>query len=51
MCWIRVILDVTLKNITLPNNLLLNLYFENPTVGLHVLYGLNIHANFHANRI
>ena len=27
----------------------MNLYFENSTVGLHVLYVLNIHANFHTN--
>ena len=38
--------DVTLH---VPNNLLLNLYFENPTIGLHVLYVLNMHANFHIN--
>ena len=42
---------VTLSNVTLPNNLLLNSYFENPTVGLHVLYVLNIRANFHVNWI
>ena len=35
---------VTLSNITPLNNLLLNSYFENPTVELHVLYVLNIHA-------
>ena len=39
------------KNVILPNNLLLNSYFENPTVELHFLYGLNMHANFQANRI
>ena len=49
--WVRVTHDVTLKNVTPPNNLLLNSYFENLTIGLHVLYGLNMHANFHANRI
>ena len=38
-----------LLNVTPTNNLLLNSYFENPTVGLHVLYVLNMHANFHAN--
>ena len=36
--------------VTLPNNLFLNLYFENPTIELHILYILNIYANFHANR-
>jgi len=36
----------------IPNgNLLLNSYFENLTVGLHVLYVLNMHAKFHANRM
>ena len=39
------------KNVTLTNNLLLNSYFENPTIGLYVLYILNIHVNFHANRV
>ena len=32
-------------------NLLLNSYFENPTVELHILYVLNIHAKFHANHM
>ena len=44
--WVQVILGVTLSNITLPNNLLLNSYFENPTVELHVLYVLSMHTNF-----
>ena len=48
---VQVTPDVTLKNVTPPNNLLLNSYSQNPTVGLHVLYVLNIHANFHANRV
>ena len=38
MGWVQVILSVTLSNVTPPNNLLLNSYFENLTVGLHVLY-------------
>ena len=29
----------------------MNLYFENSTVGLYDLYVLNIHANFHTNRM
>ena len=29
----------------------MNLYFENSTVGLQVLYILNMHANFHTNRM
>ena len=48
---VQVILCVTLSNVTPPNNLLLNLYFKNRTVELHVLYMLNIHADFYANRM
>ena len=33
---VQVIPGVTLNNITPSNNLLLNLYFENLTIGLHV---------------
>ena len=51
MSWVQVTPGVTLNNITPSNNLLMNLYFENSTVGLHVLYDLNMHANFHTNRI
>ena len=47
--WVHVTLGVTLSNVTPPNNLLLNYYFENPTVELHVLYVLNMHTNFHIN--
>ena len=46
---VQVTLGVTLSNVTLPNNLLLNSYFENPTVDLHVFHVLNTHANFHVN--
>ena len=42
--------SIILNNVTPPNNLLLNSYFENQTVELHVLYILNIQANFRANR-
>ena len=45
------ILGVTLNSITLPNNLLLNSYLKNPTIELHVLYVLNMRANFYANRM
>ena len=51
MNWIQVTHSITLNNITPPSNFLMNLYFENSTVGLHVLYVLNIHANFHTNRM
>ena len=47
--WVQVTPNVTLSNITLPNNLLLNSYFENPTIELHILYVFNIHVNFHVN--
>ena len=51
MSWVQVTSGVILSNITLSNNLLLNLYFENPAVELYFLYFLNMHTNFHANRI
>ena len=49
MGWVQRTPDVTLSNVTPSNNLLQNSYFENLTVKLHVLYVLNIHANFHVN--
>ena len=36
-------------NIISPNNLLLNLYFENLTIELYILYVFNMHANFYIN--
>ena len=48
---VQVTPGVTLSNVTLPNNLLLNSYFESSTVGLYFLYVLNMHANFQANRV
>ena len=51
MGWVQVTLGVTLNKVTSPNNLFLNLYFENIIVGLHVLYVLNMHVNFYANRM
>ena len=42
---LRVTPGVTLNNVTPPNNLLLNTYFENTTVGSQILYVLNMHAN------
>ena len=29
----------------------MNLYFENSTVGLHVLFVLNMHVDFHTNEM
>ena len=29
----------------------MNLYFENSTIGLHVLYVQNMYTNFHTNQI
>ena len=49
MGWVQIIPGVTLNNFTQSNNLLLNSYFENPTIELHILYVLNMHANFHVN--
>ena len=49
MSYVQVTLSVTLNNVIPPNDLLLNSYFKNLTVKLHVLYVLNMHANFHAN--
>ena len=49
MSLVQVKSSVALSNVTPFNNLLLNLYFENLTVELHVLYVFNIHTNFHVN--
>ena len=46
MSWVHVIFSVTLSNVTSTNNLLYNLYFENLTIELHILYVLNIHVNW-----
>ena len=51
MSYVQVTPDVTLNNVTPLNNLLLNSYFENPTVELHVLYVRNIHTKFHINQM
>ena len=51
MVWVPVTPGVTLSSVTRPNNLLLNSYFGNFTVGLHVLYAFNMHANFHTNQM
>ena len=49
MGWVQVTPGVTLSNVTSTNNLLYNLYFENLTIELHILYVLNIHVNFYVN--
>ena len=51
MGWVQITFGITLSNVTPPNNLLLNSYFENSTVELYVLYVLNMHANFYVNRM
>ena len=51
MGWVQIIFGITLSNVTPPNNLLLNSYFENLTIELHILYVLNMYTNFHANRM
>ena len=38
-------------NIISSNNLLLNLYFENLTIELYILYVFNMHANFYINQV
>ena len=49
--WVQVTSNIPLSNVTIPNNLLMNLYFENFTIELHVLYILNMHTKFHINRM
>ena len=51
MDWIQVTPGLTLSKVTPPNNLLLNSYFENLTVGLYILYVFNMHANFYTNQM
>ena len=48
---VQVTSGVTLSNATLFNSLFFNSYFKNLTVGLHVLHNLNMHTNFHVNRM
>ena len=48
---VQVLYGVILNNVTFPNNLLLNSYFKNLTIGSYVLYVLTMHANFHVNRM
>ena len=51
MGWVQVTFGVTLNKVTSPNNLLLNSYFENLTVGLYILYVFNMHVNFYTNQM
>ena len=51
MGWVQVIIGVILSSIIPLNNLLLNSYFGNLAVGLHVLYVFNMRANFYTNRM
>ena len=51
MGWVQVTSSVSLSNVTLPNNLLLNPYFENLTIALYILYVFNMHANFYTNQM
>ena len=51
MSLVQVKSSVAQSNVTPLNNLLLNLYFENLTVELHVLYVFNMHANFYTNQM
>ena len=45
MCVDQVTLSVTLSNVAPPNKIL-NWYFENPIIGLHVLYFFSTNAKF-----
>ena len=47
--WVQVTPGVILSNVIPLNNLLFNSYFENSVVELHILYILNMYANFHVN--
>ena len=49
--WVQVTPSVTLSNSTPPNNLLLNSCNENIIIELHILYGLNMHVNFHDDQM
>ena len=49
--WVKITLSVILSNSRLPHNLLLTSYFENSPIRLYVLYVLNMHTNFHINRM
>ena len=40
-----------LSNITLSNNLLLNSYFKNSAIELHVVYFLSMHTNIRVNQL
>ena len=51
MGWVQVTIGVILSSVTPLNNLLLNSYFGNLVIGLHVLYVFNMHANFYTNRM
>ena len=51
MGWVQVTPSIPLSNVTPSNNLLLNLYFENLTIKLHIRYVLNMHANFYDNQM
>ena len=49
--WMIIKVNYKLMRVTTPNSFFLNSYFENLTVGLHDLYVLNMHANFHSNQM
>ena len=51
MSCIKVTFNIILSNVTLPNNLLMNLYFENFIVRLHILYVLSMNTKFHTNQM
>ena len=48
--WLKVTHSVTLSNVTLPITCY-GIHYENLTIGLHILYLVNMHANFNANKM
>ena len=48
---IQVTPGVILNNVIPLKNFLLNSCFENPNIILHFFYILNMHVNFHVNRL
>ena len=48
---VQVTPSITLSNVTLSNNLLLNSYFKNHIIELYILYNLNVHVNFRSSQM
>ena len=48
--WVQVTPSITLNDFTLLNNLLLNVNFDNSTVGLHYIHILFVLVKFHGEQ-